>query len=74
MTDKGYEILLNTLTPSATRDDATLPDLDRKPDPWESRMQATAECLSWRGGGGGRGGGGKKREKKRGKVGKGVVS
>ncbi|MHA4852225.1 SH3-like domain-containing protein [Rhodococcus sp. MSC1_016] len=49
MTDKGYEILLNTLTPSATRDDATLPDLDRKPDPWESRMQATAECLSWRG-------------------------
>jgi Nitrile hydratase beta subunit len=27
----------------------SLPDLDRKPAPWESSMQATCECLSWRG-------------------------
>ncbi|HYO01204.1 MAG TPA: ScnB [Mycobacterium sp.] len=27
----------------------TLPELDRKPNPWESSMQATCECLSWRG-------------------------
>ncbi len=49
MTDKAYDVILNTLTPETTRDDVTLPDLDRKPDPWESSMQATAECLSWRG-------------------------
>jgi len=49
MADKGYDVILNTLTPETTREDVTLPDLDRKPDPWESSMQATAECLSWRG-------------------------
>lgn len=26
-----------------------LPDLERTPAPWESSMQATCECLSWRG-------------------------
>lgn len=27
----------------------SLQDLDRKPAPWEASMQATCECLSWRG-------------------------
>ncbi|MEU4341936.1 ScnB [Nocardia sp. NPDC023852] len=43
-----YEILLHTLEPGSRRE-STLPELDRKPDPWESSMQATCECLSWRG-------------------------
>lgn len=43
-----YEILLATLPADAARE-ARLPDLDRTPDPWESSMQATCECLSWRG-------------------------
>jgi hypothetical protein len=43
-----YRVLLNTLDPTASRE-AFMPELDRAPDPWESRMQATCECLSWRG-------------------------
>lgn len=43
-----YEVLLNTLDPESQRE-TTLPELDGKPDPWESSMQATCECLSWRG-------------------------
>jgi hypothetical protein len=43
-----YEVLLETLAPDARREE-TLPELERKPDPWESAMQATCECLSWRG-------------------------
>ena len=43
-----YEVLLDTLGPEARRKE-TLPELDRRPDPWESAMQATCECLSWRG-------------------------
>ncbi|MEU1999305.1 ScnB [Nocardia gamkensis] len=48
MTSGPYEVLLNTLGP-ASRRESTLPELDGKPDPWESSMQATCECLSWRG-------------------------
>ncbi|WP_040868951.1 hypothetical protein [Nocardia exalbida] len=48
MTSGPYEVLLKTLGP-ASRRESTLPELDRKPDPWESSMQATCECLSWRG-------------------------
>lgn len=40
--------LLNCLAPATPRA-AGLPDVERKPDPWESAMQATCECLSWRG-------------------------
>jgi hypothetical protein len=40
--------LLNRLAPGALPA-SELPDRDRKPDPWESSMQATCECLSWRG-------------------------
>jgi hypothetical protein len=43
-----YDVLLDTLGPGSRRE-TTLPDLERKPDPWESAMQATCECLSWRG-------------------------
>ncbi|MCP2290975.1 SH3-like domain-containing protein [Nocardia amikacinitolerans] len=46
--NEPYDVLLQTLTPGATPE-STLPELDRKPDPWESSMQATCECLSWRG-------------------------
>ena len=35
-----YRVLLDALDPD-TRREATLPELDRTPDPWESRMQAT---------------------------------
>jgi hypothetical protein len=43
-----YDVLLDTLGPDSQRE-TRLPDLERKPDPWESAMQATCECLSWRG-------------------------
>ncbi|MBF6353198.1 ScnB [Nocardia higoensis] len=43
-----YDVLLSTLPAGATRESA-LPELDGTPDPWESSMQATCECLSWRG-------------------------
>lgn len=43
-----YEVLSRLVNPGARRD-TSLPDLERKPDPWESAMQATCECLSWRG-------------------------
>ncbi len=42
-----YEVL-NRLVAGPARE-ASLPDLERKRDPWESSMQATCECLSWRG-------------------------
>lgn len=45
---QGYDVLLGTLDPTTEREKA-LPELDRKPAPWESSMQATCECLSWRG-------------------------
>ncbi len=48
MTDSAYEVLLETLGDGARREQS-LPELERKPDPWESAMQATCECLSWRG-------------------------
>jgi Nitrile hydratase beta subunit len=43
-----YQVLLDALDPELRRENA-LPELDRKRDPWESGMQATCECLSWRG-------------------------
>ncbi|GAA4490612.1 hypothetical protein GCM10023094_54250 [Rhodococcus olei] len=48
MTRPGYEVLLATLDPDGRRE-RSLPELDGKPAPWESSMQATCECLSWRG-------------------------
>lgn len=43
-----YDVLLETLGPNG-RHAESLPELGRNPDPWESAMQATCECLSWRG-------------------------
>lgn len=48
MSPDPYGVLMDTLGPDAGRAES-LPELERKPDPWESAMQATCECLSWRG-------------------------
>jgi hypothetical protein len=48
MTSEPYEVIMRALDSGSHRESA-LPELDRKPDPWESSMQATCECLSWRG-------------------------
>ncbi|TJZ76391.1 nitrile hydratase subunit beta [Rhodococcus oryzae] len=48
MMSDGYRVLFDTLEPGSRRE-SSLPDLDGKPAPWESSMQATCECLSWRG-------------------------
>lgn len=48
MSSTPYRVLLEALDPDARRE-TSLPELDRMPDPWESSMQATCECLSWRG-------------------------
>ena len=48
MPSAPYWVLLDTLDPDSRREQS-LPELERAPDPWESRIQATCECLSWRG-------------------------
>jgi hypothetical protein len=48
VTTPPYNVLLATLD-SGSRGESTLRELERRPDPWESAMQATCECLSWRG-------------------------
>jgi hypothetical protein len=48
MSTEPSDLLLETLSPDAQREEK-LPELERKQDPWESAMQATCECLSWRG-------------------------
>ena len=48
MSHSPYEVLLETLDAGSQRE-STLPELERRPDPWESAMQATCECLSLRG-------------------------
>lgn len=47
---EAYEILLETVAsePGSGESDALIVD-DREPLPWESGLQATCECLSWRG-------------------------
>src|SRR6185312_1605864 len=51
MSPSPYRVLLDALDPDSRRETslAELDRLDRTPDPWESSMQATCECLSWRG-------------------------
>jgi hypothetical protein len=49
VTDQRYDVLRKALDGSSSSVRPSLPELDRKPDPWESSMQATCECLSWRG-------------------------
>ncbi|MGH3511546.1 MAG: hypothetical protein ACRDQV_08000 [Pseudonocardiaceae bacterium] len=48
-TTTRYDVLLGTLEGADAQPDATLPNPDRTAAPWESGMQATCECLSWRG-------------------------
>src|SRR5260370_38628812 len=48
MGSSPYRVLLDALGPGVRRENG-LPELDHAPDPWESSMQATCECLSWRG-------------------------
>lgn len=42
-----YDILMHSLPDAPASFERTLPDLDRTPAPWEGRVQATCECLSW---------------------------
>jgi hypothetical protein len=46
---KSYAVLMNTLQAVGERTDTDLPSMERVRAPWESRVQATCECLSWRG-------------------------
>jgi hypothetical protein len=48
MSSEPYDVLFEALASDARRE-KSLPELERRPDPWESAMQATCECLSWRG-------------------------
>jgi Nitrile hydratase beta subunit len=48
MSSEPYDVLFEALGSDARREES-LPELQRRPDPWESAMQATCECLSWRG-------------------------
>jgi hypothetical protein len=43
--DNHYPVLMATLRSA----DAAPPKPDRTPAPWEANLQATCECLSWRG-------------------------
>ncbi|MGB8501693.1 ScnB [Mycobacterium sp.] len=47
MPSAPYRVLLDALDPDSRRENDL--DIEHTPDPWESRMQATCECLSWRG-------------------------
>jgi hypothetical protein len=46
---KPYEVLLETLGRDPAAPPQGLELADREPEPWESGVQATCECLSWRG-------------------------
>lgn len=47
--NQNYGVLMSLLEHVDEPTDTTLPELDRERAPWESAMQATCECLSWRG-------------------------
>jgi hypothetical protein len=49
MDENGYAVLLRNLDEVGRAPARSLPELDRTPDPWERSLQATFECLSWRG-------------------------
>ena len=46
--DDGYAVLLG-LRAGEPDDGTALPELDHATAPWEANVQATCECLSWRG-------------------------
>jgi hypothetical protein len=43
--NKSYPVLMGTLRSAKPAP----PESDRPPAPWEANLQATCECLSWRG-------------------------
>jgi hypothetical protein len=47
--DQQFAILMDILHQVDEPASAPLPELDHVPDPWENSVQATCECLSWRG-------------------------
>lgn len=47
--DQQFTTLMDILHQVDEPASAALPELDHVRDPWESSMQATCECLSWRG-------------------------
>jgi hypothetical protein len=44
-----YAVLMRMFDHVDAHARTALPAVDRTPAPWESSMQATCECLSWRG-------------------------
>src|SRR5579864_9437645 len=46
---KRYDLLMHLLDDSSIQREITLPEMDHQPFPWETYMQATCECLDWRG-------------------------
>jgi hypothetical protein len=49
MTATHYEVLLDGVPRSVRDANPTLSQVDRPPTRWESSMQATCDCLAWRG-------------------------
>ena len=47
--ERPFGILQGILSQVDEPASVALPVLEHTPDPWESWMQATCECLSWRG-------------------------
>ncbi|MGI9023163.1 MAG: ScnB [Acidimicrobiales bacterium] len=45
----GYEVLTDAMKPVRHERSLALTDRDRQAAPWESSMQATCDCLLWRG-------------------------
>lgn len=44
-----YDVLMHMLDHIDAQAKPALSDMDREPARWESSMQATCECLTWRG-------------------------
>ncbi len=49
MSTSRYDLLLAAMEHSDAKDVSGLALADRQPPPWETSMQATCDCLSWRG-------------------------
>jgi hypothetical protein len=46
---KRYDLLMHLLDDNSIQREITLPEMDHKPFPWETYIQATCDCLDWRG-------------------------
>jgi len=49
MSDISYDLLVDIISQVGAAEVPGLAQLDRTPTPWEKSMQATCDCLSWRG-------------------------